>query len=235
MSNTLSSATLAQTLSAIQSLDLEPIKFKAMRSDDGYGWSAEQAEQLAVAYRRFLTLHAMHPERQLSPSRDVDRFWHMHILDTRKYADDCQAIFGRFLHHFPYFGLRGDDDARALQEAFEQTRELHRETFGEAMIGEPEAGAWCSVETAPAEAAWCSVEPTSAKAAWCSVEPAGAKAAWCSVEPASAKAAWCSVEPAGAKAAWCSVEPAGDKAAWCSVEPATADARHQDKRVPVLN
>ena len=233
MSNTPTSATLVQALAAIEALDLAPIKFKAMRTDDGYGWSADEADLLAIDYKRFLFLRAMHPERTLSPSRDVDRFWHMHILDTRKYAADCQAIFGEFLHHFPYFGLRGEDDARALQQAFEQTQELHRETFGEAMPGTPEAGAWCSVEASAPEMAWCSAETSSATAAWCSAETTSAKAARCSAETTNANAAWCSVEPAPTKAAWCSAETTGDKAAWCSVEPTLADTPRTAQ--PVLN
>src|SRR5690349_11901563 len=94
--------TLEQTIEAIHALDLEPIKFKTMRHDDGYGWSKEHAEHVAQNYKRYLILHAKYPEMTLSPERDTDRFWHMHILDTRKYAADCDATFGHFLHHFPY-------------------------------------------------------------------------------------------------------------------------------------
>ena len=106
--------TLDQTIAAIEALDLTPIKFKACRQEDGYGWSAGYADQMEVAYKRYLILHAKHPDLTLAPEQDVDRFWHMHILDTRKYAADCETTFGYFLHHFPYLGLRGVPGDAAL-------------------------------------------------------------------------------------------------------------------------
>ena len=190
-----SSKTLEQTIAAIEALDLEPIKFKATRGEDGYGWSPEYAERMAQAYKRYLILHAKYPDATLAPDQDTDRFWHMHILDTRKYAADCEAIFGEFLHHFPYLGLRGEDDAKALDDAFAKMQALLAQEFGPAQHpeGATQAAAWCAVE---GKAAWCAVE--SKKAAWCAVESKPAdKAAWCAVEP---KAAWCAVETSAAKA-----------------------------------
>lgn len=187
--------TLEQTIAAIEALDLGMIKFKATRREDGYGWSDQHADRMEVAYKRYLILHAKYPDMQLAPEQDVDRFWHMHILDTRKYAADCQATFGYFLHHFPYLGLRGEGDEQALQEAFDTMQRLLQQEFGEPAGAVARDAAWCSVEPTTKGAAWCSVEPTTKSAAWCSVEPTTMRAAWCSVEPTTKRAAWCSVEP----------------------------------------
>ena len=65
----------------------------------------------------------------------------MHILDTRKYAEDCDKLFGYFLHHFPYFGMRGDDDRNDLQEAFTRSQSLMMQTFGENLVSYNEDGA----------------------------------------------------------------------------------------------
>jgi hypothetical protein len=35
------------------------------------------------------------------PSKLVDECWHVFICDTRSYAQFCEAVFGRFLHHEP--------------------------------------------------------------------------------------------------------------------------------------
>lgn len=35
------------------------------------------------------------------PNKQIDEMWHEHILDTRKYSDDCQTVFGYYLHHTP--------------------------------------------------------------------------------------------------------------------------------------
>ena len=162
--------TLEQTVAAIEALDLSPIKFKATRSadDDGYGWSPQYADQMELAYKRYLILHAKYPEMTLAPERDIDRFWHMHILDTRKYAADCDATFGHFLHHFPYLGLRGEGDEQALQDAFEAMQRLYAEEFGSALGAPQRDAAWCSVESPKTKAAWCSIEQPQAgpKAAW---------------------------------------------------------------------
>ena len=42
---------------------------------------------------------------------DVDEFWHQHILDTRKYRDDCENIFGHYMDHTP--GLDPEAQKRA--------------------------------------------------------------------------------------------------------------------------
>ena len=199
MIDTTQGKTLEQTITAIHALDLTPIKFKACRKEDGYGWSASYADQMEVAYKRYLILHARHPDLTLAPEQDVDRFWHMHILDTRKYAADCETTFGHFLHHFPYLGLRGEEDAQALQAAFLEMQRLTVEEFGEptpAPKNEPakDVAAWCSLEAGKPAAAWCSLEAGKPAAAWCSLETGKASAAWCSLEAGKASAAWCSLE-----------------------------------------
>jgi hypothetical protein len=74
------------------------------------------------------------PGGTIAPVVDVDEFWHYHILNTRKYAADCQEIFGYFLHHFPYAGMRGEDDEKALARAGDWTRQMYEETFGERYV-----------------------------------------------------------------------------------------------------
>ncbi|MBA5636951.1 glycine-rich domain-containing protein-like [Duganella sp. LX20W] len=116
---------------AIADLDLEPIKVKLMHEESGEGWSLEQVNAVEFEYRRFLYLMKTFPHEQTAPLMDVDIFWHYHILDTMKYAADCEAVFGYFLHHFPYIGLRGEDDEQVHHRVGERMRELYEATFGE--------------------------------------------------------------------------------------------------------
>lgn len=111
---------------AIDALDLEPIKFKLKKEE---GWSDRLSDQVELLYKQFLKLNVKYPDRSIVPTREIDTLWHHHILDTRKYAVDCDAIFGGFFHHFPYFGLRGDDDAVALKSAFNATIALYQSEF----------------------------------------------------------------------------------------------------------
>jgi len=117
---------------AIAALDLEPVKVKLMHQESGEGWSLDQVNAVEFEYRRFLHLMKRFPNEAAAPLQDVDTFWHYHILDTMKYAADCEAVFGYFLHHFPYIGLRGEDDLAAHARVGERMKELYEDTFGEA-------------------------------------------------------------------------------------------------------
>ena len=44
--------------------------------------------------------------------------------------EDCDKVFGGFLHHFPYFGMRGAEDAAALSQAYDETLSLYEAEFG---------------------------------------------------------------------------------------------------------
>lgn len=115
----------------IMALNLDPIKIKLMNLGSGKGWEREQCDLVEVWYKRYLILNLIYPNEQNVPSKEIDEFWHYHILDTHKYAEDCQQTFGYFFHHFPYFGLRGEEDAKNLHEAFEQTKFRFEQEFGQ--------------------------------------------------------------------------------------------------------
>src|SRR6266480_5252253 len=126
MKTTLTNRPVEQVIAAIEALDLDPIKLKLTDPEEGQGWSREYAERMELAYKRFLILLTTHPEETLAPSKDVDKFWHGHILDTLKYAEDCDNMFGCFLHHFPYFGMRGEEDAAQLADAGQALQDLYK-------------------------------------------------------------------------------------------------------------
>ena len=200
----------------IAALDLDPIKVKLMHKESGEGWSLEHANAMEFEYRRFLYLMKKFPQEQTAPLFDVDIFWHYHILDTMKYAADCEQVFGYFLHHFPYIGLRGEDDEAAHHRIGVRMQELYEETFGEAYLHDAAEGSTAACGAA-VTTAWSSA---TAKTAWSS---ATAKTAWSS---ATAKTAWSS---ATAKTAWSSAtaktacSSATAKTAWSSATAAAND------------
>lgn len=108
------------------SLDLDPIVVKVMYEES---WTLQQALSAVEEYRRFLFLTVTKPEA-IVPTEFVDAVWHAHILDTAKYRDDCQQLFGFFLDHFPYFGMRGKEDQETLQATFANTANLYESVFG---------------------------------------------------------------------------------------------------------
>lgn len=115
---------------SVASLSFERLKHKYTETTEAEMTEKEWdfAEQ---EYRRFLTLKVLYPNVSLVPSKMVDKVWHAHILDTRAYREDCEKVFGRFIDHYPYFGIYGKDDYQMLQDAFAETVELYERHFGD--------------------------------------------------------------------------------------------------------
>ena len=224
----------------VMQLDLDLIKSKLMHVESGEGWSLEKANAVEKEYRRFLCLMKLYPDDDTAPLVDVDTFWHYHILDTMKYALDCEQVFGYFLHHYPYVGMHGEDDEQFRLDSGDRMRELYEATFGEAYPGSltesvPQAErksldgqatgsatAWCAGPHI--QAAWCAGPHT--KTAWCAGPRIGKLAA--AAEGATSGAtAWCAGPRIG-KVPSVSKESVNGATAWCAgphVEPAAHEVR----------
>lgn len=131
-----SGVSVEEAIDKVAQIDLTMVKRKIMDKEEGQGWDESYADTVETKYRRYLAMYLMFPKRKIVPNKEVDIFWHQHILDTRAYANDCEKTFGFFLHHFPYFGMRGPEDKRNLENCFEDTRNLYAELFGEAYVPE---------------------------------------------------------------------------------------------------
>lgn len=114
-------------------LDLLKIKFKLLHGDEQSKWTEELCDTAIEEYKRFLTLILSYPDKKIIPNKLMDAIWHQHILDTKKYAEDCQKIFNRFLHHNPYYGLTSLEEFELFQNDFDETNKLYIQTFGTKM------------------------------------------------------------------------------------------------------
>ncbi len=123
-----------EVISAIQQLDLESVKLRVMDAELGEGWTREYAESIEAAYKTYLSMVVKYQDQaeDIMLSKDVDEFWHTHILQTMKYADDCQKVFGTFLHHNPHIGERTPEVLEKRVELAEKTRHLYEREFGSA-------------------------------------------------------------------------------------------------------
>jgi hypothetical protein len=108
----------------ILALDLDAIAYKLAVDD---GWAMQEIDEVERQYRAFLHLVRHLPSFRFAPTRRQDAMWHHHILDTEKYARDCQQVFGRFVHHWPYSGLLGPSDAQAQEARFVESQRLLEE------------------------------------------------------------------------------------------------------------
>jgi len=101
-----------------------------------YGWEKEKVLATEDIYRKWLVLHKVYnQEIVIAPNKQLDNYWHFHILDTRKYMQDCEHVFGSYLHHYPYFGLSDAEAANDLETAFQLGRDLFLKHFGHDLIG----------------------------------------------------------------------------------------------------
>lgn len=75
------------------------------RSDDfPADWTEEQREKALDRYGKWLQLKQKHPRARLAPTRDIDLFWHLHMLAPVAYHRDCMRLFGKLMDHDGGFG-----------------------------------------------------------------------------------------------------------------------------------
>ena len=83
----------------IKELDLEQVKSQLVRDKN---WDIDFINAVEETYKCFLYLAVKDPDFiLLTPTDDIIDMWQAHILNTRKYIDDCEEIYGCVLHHFP--------------------------------------------------------------------------------------------------------------------------------------
>jgi hypothetical protein len=125
-------------IAAIQGLDLESVKLRVTDPKLGEGWTREYADSIEIAYKNYLTMLVKYQDdaENILLAEDVDEFWHTHILQTIKYADDCQSVFGTFLHHSPHVGEVSQADLEERDGKAETTRQLYQREFGSAQRAE---------------------------------------------------------------------------------------------------
>ena len=167
MQTKLTNRPVEQAVAAIQALDLEPIRLRVTDAELGEGWSRAYAENIEHAYRDYLTMLVKHPEdaEDIVVSKDVDEFWHTHILHTMKYTEDCQKVFGKYLHHNPHVGKRTPADIERKAVLAEKTQRLYQQE-------KARDGAFCAAALKAQDVAFCASTVRAKDAAFCAAASA---------------------------------------------------------------
>ena len=118
---------IEQAMARVAELDFTMLKRKLALQK---GWSDEFIAEAEQFYRQFLALKLVYPKRTISPTVTIDEFWHAHILDTHAYMADCKALFGHYLHHYPYSGMKDMFELMLSQVVHAEMRELFLQHFG---------------------------------------------------------------------------------------------------------
>jgi hypothetical protein len=231
-----------EVIAAIQGLDLESVKLRVMDPELGEGWTRDYADSIEAAYKTYLTMLIKYQDdaEDILLSEDVDEFWHGHILHTRKYADDCQKIFGAFLHHNPQMGGRAaaDPDRRALLG--EKTRRLYEKEFGgeqaayKAWAGTPDrmtGPAYCDAAASPTQSTYCDASVQERQAAYCDAAVAPRKPGYCDATVSASKAAYCDAAIGAGQAAYCDASVSARKPAYCDATVSASKAAYCDATI----
>jgi hypothetical protein len=72
------------------------------------------AERIMEQALGFLAACARNPGARLAPSRDVDKGWHAFLLFTADYAEFCDRVAGRFIHHLPTGPGEENDEGQSV-------------------------------------------------------------------------------------------------------------------------
>ncbi|MFA0071684.1 hypothetical protein AB4344_28130, partial [Vibrio breoganii] len=94
-------------------------------------WDLVSTKKAVLDYQRYMAVTKALGGIQLVPNADIDEIWHMHILDTRAYMRDCDTLFGEYLHHYPYFGMLGEENKRQWLDVQAQSEQLWQRLFDE--------------------------------------------------------------------------------------------------------
>lgn len=116
-------------MARIDALDLTRVKKSIClpRERGGEEWTQERADVIEVWYKRWLKLIVTNHGEWLSPSRSIDLMWHIHLLDSVNYFEDCVAIFGHYFHH----RLDVGDTDDSVNPFYDRTNQLFLEKYGE--------------------------------------------------------------------------------------------------------
>ncbi len=224
MNTRLTNHHVEQVMAAIQALDLEPVKQRMMDAELGEGWTRKYAENVEGAYRNYLTMLVKHPEdtEDIVVSKDVDKFWHTHILHTMKYTEDCEKVFGKYLHHNPHIGERTRADVEKKVAQTETTRRLYQQEFG---IAQDREAVWSGVPQEAAEnAAFCGASIQANDVAFCGASIRAERAAFCGASVKPEDRAFCGASIQANDVAFCGASIRAERAAFCGASVRANDA-----------
>ena len=106
-------------------------------------WNLVRAAKAVLDYQRYMAVTKALGGVQLVPNGGIDEVWHMHILDTRAYMQDCDALFGEYLHHYPYFGMLGEENQQQWFDVQAQSAQLWLRLFNEPLYSNDSVAQKC--------------------------------------------------------------------------------------------
>lgn len=124
------SALMARSIDIIDTHDFSGVKRK-VREDMlklGKAVNEEWLDAGILALKQYYVIAVLDRANMHAVSEPVDPFWHAHILHTKQYAEFCQEIAGRFLHHEP-LDHAVQADVQFVGQLYEYTMKRYNDCF----------------------------------------------------------------------------------------------------------
>ncbi len=128
---------LETCLAYIQNLDLNYLALRLIHKEN---WDEGEAREAVRKYKNFLKLRVMNKELIGVPTYEIDEVWHAHILHTKQYMEDCQKIFGSYMHHTP--ASPTGEDSEEMNKHYQNTAQLYENTFEESYMNRIDVSLW---------------------------------------------------------------------------------------------
>lgn len=116
-------------LQKCQAIDLAPIANSFTQSRFNSLRINKNIVKLISRYFAFLYLNHHYSRIRLVPTREIDQIWQQHYLNSNRYIDDCQFLFGHVVPYVSYVNLYETDRPTWLRN-YALTQVLFRKHFG---------------------------------------------------------------------------------------------------------
>lgn len=106
-----------------------PMDHVVARYADDEDISVDVATEHERELKRFLALCAANGGKRYGMRGPIDHLWHTFIMFTKDYADFCDSVAGRFIHHVPE--PKGQAATPASRSSYEAFLADYEKMFGE--------------------------------------------------------------------------------------------------------
>lgn len=149
----LASSPYGQTYDKVQSIQNYPLDHVVARYAKDYDVPLSLAREHERELKRFFALAAINPKYDYGMAGPVDKLWHTFILFSKEYAQFCDSLIGRFLHHYPDRVYTGQ--AQGLNVQTDDTLEWYQAFLRDYVVTfkeTPPAHIWPDVSDFPSRA-----------------------------------------------------------------------------------
>ena len=121
----------AEAIELIMGWDLSQVAERMVKREHGDPMLVQEME---AEYRKYMAIVISNPTEKVPIPREIDPFWHNHLLFTVDYCRFSELTAGRFIHHYP--------DVNAPEDEMRQLYVKHTLPSHMVLFGQPNRKFW---------------------------------------------------------------------------------------------